>query len=114
MSFFTGNDGQRYHPFGLGGKEALLKTLLSPDTTSVTSVEDIQRDIESVPYFSLPLCLEGAGMTLNSQNEQKLLDSPLIISCPQSESAAIYHQLSSEVIGQIFKLEVMSQVVSNI
>lgn len=116
MSYFKCDAGKIYHPFGKGGKESLLQSLSSLQANKATTIADIQRDLESVPYFSLPLCMEGAGMVQieGSTTSSQLLDKPLVLSCPNIESAKVYNSLASEVINQVFKQQVLSHSVGTV
>ncbi len=116
MSYFKCDAGKKYHPFGIGGKEALLQSLSNLHASKATSTADITKDLENVPYFSLPLCMEGAGMTSAKEGAgaqtSKLLERPLVLSCPEIESAKVYRNLATEAINQIFKQQVLSNFVS--
>lgn len=116
MSYFKCDAGKKYYPFGIGGKEALLQSLSNLHTSKATSTADIIKDLENVPYFSLPLCMEGAGMTTAKEGAQtsKLLERPLVLSSPEIESAQVYRNLATEAINQIFKQQVLSNFVSTI
>lgn len=90
--------------------------------------------IAACPYFSLPLSIEGAGMTNSSSSNgsnsstaehncshhhadeeedaacPQSLEAPLVLTCPTSESATIYKQLAKGVIEQLF----VSQIEVNL
>jgi hypothetical protein len=133
MSFFKCEHNSVYYPFGKGGRKKLIQSLREQKT--VTNIEEITEDIEKVPYFALPLCMEGAGMKMTKTNESEknnngndnkkplgdkeeadddqmeLLSSPLVVSFPESESAKVYHSLSDAIINQVFQLQINAQYV---
>jgi Mrp family chromosome partitioning ATPase len=127
MSFFKCEHNSVYYPFGKGGRKKLIQSLREQKT--VTNIQEITEDIEKVPYFALPLCMEGAGMKLTKTTESEknnndnkkpleeeddqmeLLSSPLVVSFPESESAKVYRSLSDAVINQIFQLQINAQYV---
>jgi hypothetical protein len=111
MAYFRGDDGKLYYPFGKGGQEVLLQTLQRIQSSSNT-MEDIKKDIEGSQYFTLPLCSEGAGMkVVEGSSTTHPLEAPLVISCPNIESAKVFHNLADGIISQIFKIQVESQLV---
>jgi hypothetical protein len=113
MAYFKCDYGKLYHPFGKGGRDVLLESL-GLDQGEVAEAKDT---IKRCPYFTLPISTEGAGMKSIaaddlSNGRTQLLDAPLVVSCPTSESAKIFQQMATDVIHQIFLQQVESNFVS--
>lgn len=123
MAYFKCDHGKKYYPFGQGGKDRLIAALGSNESeVSATQAKNMmtEGEIKQCPYISLPLTSESAGFVSQSdENENKSQDlieltSPLVVSCPKSESVGIYHNLAQNIIEQTFLLQLQTLLTPSI
>lgn len=110
MSYFTCRHGERYHPFGQGSKEKILKEL----SRQKGAEEDDQSEISSQwSYHQLPLTAESSGLiaTESVSSELEYVDAPAVLAYPQSETSKIFRSLATSVIDQIFKSQTEASLV---
>jgi hypothetical protein len=135
MSYFLGDDGKKYHPFGKGGRDNLLKgfNTVFPDASKpfATVASPMQKDLFAAverlrhcPLISFPLSADNASPeepvqaegngdgddrnTLAPDARQSQPDSfsPVSMRLPESKSALLYSELSDHVVNELFKLQI--------
>ena len=110
MSFFDCDRGQRYYPFGRGGRDQLLRALADaasqemaplPMATPASSNRGLRARLEICPLHCLPLSAEAAG------GQQQ---GPAVLrSSPGSPLAQVYAALADDVILEIARLQMDAQ-----
>lgn len=103
MSYFKCDEGKIYHPFGRGGKDALLKGLLQQEReqeqegTNNNEESVAMMNLDSCPLHQFPLASELAG---HVSAEQGGIYQPVQ---GDSETAGLYEGLADSVLLQIAK-----------
>lgn len=113
MAPFTDCHGVTYAPFGLGGKERMLEYFEmkdSPLQVKDGEKESILRDVIDCPFFSFPLVISPSTSDVKSSSTsfQELLKKtlrPVVLSSPNSEHTRLFYSLGSQIIREIFKLQ---------
>lgn len=115
MSYFKCSHGQTYYPFGKLSHQKLRKEMmLASDPNYVQSI-----NIHRFPLTSHLSDLSGALAnhdedTLPQDEESEQLESvgiPFVERNPTSEVAKIYTKLCDDVLAEIFKIQINSQLV---
>lgn len=108
MSYFKCDQGKVYHPFGKGGKEALIKGLLQQEGESVEGGDDIastKAQLESCPIHQFPLAAELAGHASSEQGEVYQLPRP------DAEVAGLYEALADDMLLQIARQSITATMI---
>jgi Mrp family chromosome partitioning ATPase len=108
MSYFKCDQGKVYHPFGKGGKEALIKGLLQQEGENVEGGDDIastKAQLESYPIHQFPLAAELAGHASSEQGEVYQLPRP------DAEVAVLYEALADDMLLQIARQSITATMI---
>ena len=110
MSYFECRHGERYYPFGKGGRERLLQSLLkvSGSSRGKTKVGSGLDRLRVCPMHSLPLT-EEVSHEANVENED--ISAPVVIRLPQSSAATTFARLADDVIVEVMRLVLSAQMV---
>lgn len=111
MAYFVCRHGEKYFPFGCGGKEKLLAELSKQASTA--SGNNQVMESHGWPYHQVPLTMEGSGLKMDESSSPNYVSLPAIISAPNSETANTYKSLADSVIDQLFKQQTEASLVSN-
>lgn len=140
MAYFRCRHGEIYHPFGRGGQQQLLRTLISSSSSDESKMNDFetayQHDIwRKTPYVQLPITAEGAAILKEDETvakdpssshassdklmeggfeERGYLPPPAVIAEPQGDTAQRFDELANAVIAQIFAEQTSVQLVSEL
>jgi Mrp family chromosome partitioning ATPase/DUF971 family protein len=131
MAFFTCRHGEKYFPFGQGGKRKLLKEILRQQETT-SAVDEANQNGNKWSYHQIPLSLEGSGLHSildddevvahpeseigasddeSEGSELKYHDLPSVLAAPMSDTAKAYKKMANSVIDQLFKLQMEASVI---
>ena len=120
MAPFTDSQGVVYAPFGLGGKARMLKYFEMRDSPLIMQQkerESILREISDRPFFSFPLIMKPNMASQESDSVENVLREmlrPVVLSTPNSEHARLYNSLGSQIIREIFKLQMSAYLIPSI
>ena len=120
MAPFTDSQGVVYAPFGLGGKARMLSYFEMKDSPLVIQQnerESILREISDRPFFSFPLIMKPNMASEDSDSFQSILKEmlrPVLLSSPNSEHARLFTSLGSQIIREIFKLQMSAYLIPSI
>lgn len=111
MSYFKCDQGKLYHPFGKGGKDALLRGLLHLERghdEEDDSIASVKTQIESCPIHQFPLTAELSGQVSPEQGEVYQLPHR------DTEVAGLYDALADDVLLQIAKQNLNAIMIPSI
>jgi Mrp family chromosome partitioning ATPase len=111
MAYFVCRHGEKYFPFGCGGKEKLLAELSKQ--SSADGDNDADTESHGWPYHQVPLTMEGSGLQMDESSSPNYVNLPAVISAPSSETAGAYKSLADSVIDQLFKQQTEASMVSS-
>lgn len=110
MAYFVCRHGEKYFPFGCGGKEKLLLEL---SKQSSEGDSDQHADSHGWPYHQVPLTMEGSGLEMVDSSTPSYAHLPAVVSAPSSDTASAYKGLANSVIDQLFKQQTEASLVSH-
>jgi len=124
MSYFDCDRGQRYYPFGRGGRDQLLRALAdaasveeegaSPSpaaaaTPATTQHRGLRARLETCPLHCLPLSADASDGQQQQQQQQQQ-QGPAVLRLPASSPLAqAYAALADDVILEIARLQMDAQ-----
>ena len=143
MSYFDGDDGKRYYPFGRGARNTLLQALqvlhgsdnsshangLDTNAARIDQVkrhrrEKLQKHIELSPWHQLPLSEEissgaelwaGPGQDVNDIDATSHNTSfPISMRLPDSEPSQVYSSIADSITTEIFHLKLKAELVPSL
>lgn len=127
MSHFICDHGEKYFPFGEGGKDRMLQYLSQPfspssSASSSSSENNLTREtLQRCPFISLPLLLsiKSSSSTSSEPSQDPPSSSlsssswlrPVVLSSPTSAVATSYQHLAQECIREVFRQQVNAIMV---
>ncbi len=136
MSYFDADDGTRYHPFGKGAKQNMLKALRmlhggeggderssgpsSPENRLQAARQEraraLKASIEKSPWHQLPLCEDiSSGSELwAGPGSTETNPGPISLRNPESMPARIYSDVADSVVKEIFQLKMNAELVPSL
>ncbi len=108
MSYFIGNNNEKYYPFGKGGRDNLIRGM-----NIINNKNEIVNDrLEKCPLHTFPLATVNSGISDEnihssmSKNSSSYHYKPAVIQNENSEYSKLYSKLADDVIVELLKLQV--------
>jgi cellulose biosynthesis protein BcsQ len=122
MAYFQIEDGKRYHLFGKGGKDRLMKELLQLQQSSSednnSSTNSIVTNSTSNDYFyvQIPLTSELAGVeyddnSTNQEEHQQPSPPPITLRDSKHNTSQLYFTLVQTMLSQLFRFEATKKAI---
>lgn len=106
MSYFEGDDGKVYYPFGIGGKGKIMQYLTKSDKSRM------KETVNETPYHSFPISKIISDEVIDDDvvtSEETMI--PAILRAPQSDVSDEYLRLADSVISQLYMLRINARLV---